>query len=183
MGIPFHVQPFFGTDQDALTYVLSVNQHRRDLSKSQRAAVAATLIPHLSAGIQAKRAERIRQALLQKGDGRILANLPGSSAIQPEAVTARAIAADIMGVSERYVADALRLQREAPDAFAEVRAGKKTLNAALTALAATSAAAKQAAKLRALQSRVNVLTKRAATDRAFFARLEDLVTAAEQDQP
>ena len=152
MGIPFHVQPFFGTDQDALTYVLSVNQHRRDLSKSQRAAVAAALLPHISEEVYARRMERRRQTLRRKQANGITANLQYNDGAPAGKGTAAGIAADIMGVSERYVADALRLQREAPDAFAQVRAGKKTLNAALTALAATSAAAKQAAKLRALQS-------------------------------
>ena len=66
----------------------------------------------------------------------------------------RAIAAHIMGVVDRYVGDALWLQREAPDVFAQVRAGKTTLTAALTGLTATSAAGKQAARRRVLHSRV-----------------------------
>ena len=87
------VQPFVGTDQDALTYVLSVNQHRRDLSKSQRAAVAATLILLLSVEIQARRAEKISHACRKRGGAEILTKVSGSPPGQVAGVTARAIAA------------------------------------------------------------------------------------------
>ena len=180
LGIPFQVQPFGGTDQDALTYVLSVNQHRRNLNKSQRGAVATDLMPLLSEGIQQRRAERISAARLAGTEGEIRAKLPGSESVQTEEVRARAIAASIMGVSDRYVGDAFRLQREDPAAFAQVRAGKMSLSAALKRLGtASGAAAKQAARVRGLRCRVNELIKRAATDPALLAKLEQAIATVE----
>ena len=62
-----------------------------------------------------------------------------------------------MGVGDRYVGDALRLQREDPAAFAQVRAGKTSLNAALTRLlTASGAAAKQAARARDCRARTHI---------------------------
>lgn len=81
--------------------------------------------------------------------------MPGSESVQTEEVRARAIAASIMGVSDRYVGDAFRLQREDPAAFAQVRAGKMSLSAALKRLGtASGAAAKPAVRLAAFRCRV-----------------------------
>ena len=106
--------------------------------------------------------------------------MPGSESVQTEEVRAPAIAASIMGVSDRYVGDALRLRREAPAAFAQVRAGKMSLSAALKRLGtASGAAAKQAARVRGLRCRVNELIKRAATDPALLAKLEQAIATVE----
>ena len=51
-----------GIDTDALTYVFSANQHRRELARSRRAAVAATLVLRISEQVAERRPERIRQA-------------------------------------------------------------------------------------------------------------------------
>ena len=120
---------------DALTYVLSVNQHRRELTKSQRAAVAATLIPMISEQVAKQRLEKVKQAWEAKREGGWLEEIPTNLEDDGERALSRTVAADLMGVSERYVSDAVRLQREAPTLFEKVRAGQLTVKAAIRRLA------------------------------------------------
>ena len=61
LGRMVPVFEFRGTEDEALQYVLSSNQHRRDLSPSQRAVVALTLIPEISEKVAAERIEKIRE--------------------------------------------------------------------------------------------------------------------------
>ena len=72
LGIPVRVRHFQGTTDEALLYVISANQHRRDLSKSQRAAVAMDLTPLMSDSINQKRIERLRETLAAKRAGECL---------------------------------------------------------------------------------------------------------------
>jgi len=44
-----------------------VNQHRRDLTKSQRAAVAATRLPLISEEVNRKRVEKLRGTFARSG--------------------------------------------------------------------------------------------------------------------
>ena len=79
LGIPLKVTQFVGTDQEALIRVLSVNQNRRDLTKSQRAAVAATLIPYLSEETNRARIDKLREVQRNRPEGgETLADLPKS---------------------------------------------------------------------------------------------------------
>ena len=142
--------------------------------------VAADLIPLLSIGVNQKRIERLRQTLRRTQAKEITALVQYTDGTPDGKVTAAGIAADIMGVSERYVADALRLQREDPKAFEEVRAGKLTLKAAIRQLTAAPADAEQAEKARELRNRVNVLIKRAALDAARLAELGQVVASLEE---
>jgi len=179
LGIPLLVREFTGTAAEALVYVLSVNQHRRDLSKSQRATIAATLIPHMSEEISQKRIEKLRESYRRRAAGQTLANLPKSIPPGSGPVSARAIAADIMGVADRYVGDAIRLQRDYPELFSQVRAGRKTLNAAITRLTVPPTDAALTDRLRALRARLNALMRRALDDPDLIQRLEKLVDVVE----
>ena len=96
--------PFKG--DDPLAFVLSVNLHRRHLSASQRAMIAAEL------------------SNLKNGQKTSSANLPSRPVTQPEAAAK-------LKVSERSVRDAKKLIEEKPDAVAAVKAGEKTIHAAL----------------------------------------------------
>jgi len=179
LGIPLLMRDFTGTIEEALVYVLSVNQHRRGLSKSQRAAVAATLIPHMSEEISQKRIEKLRESYRRRATGQTLANLPKSIPPGSEPVSARAIAADIMGVADRYVGDAIRLRRDDPELFSRVHAGSKTLNAAVTQLGAPPADAALTARLHALRARLNALMRQATGDPDLIQRLEEWIDAVE----
>jgi len=58
-----------------------------------------------------------RKAAGASVDAEILENFPGSGENKGEGVLARTLAADMLGVSERYVVDAFRLKNEAPELF------------------------------------------------------------------
>ncbi len=98
-----------------LAWIVSKNLHRRHLTTSQRAAVAVEMEPLFAD--EAKKRQGARTD--------IKANLPESSTGQ-----ARDKAAAAMQVSPRSVQDAKKLKKEDPKAFEQVKAGKKTINAA-----------------------------------------------------
>lgn len=96
--------PFKG--KDALAFVLSKNLHRRHLNASQRAIAAAEI------------------ANLKNGQKTSSANLPSTPVTQPDAAAK-------MHVSTRAVTAAKKLIDEKPEEVAAVKAGKKTVHAAL----------------------------------------------------
>ena len=174
LGIALKVEPFVGTDQTALVYVLSVNQHRREMSQSQRAGVAAKLLPLVSEDVLAKRVARITATQRQKHGGEIVALVPQSPPEGDGSLRSRAIVADIMGVSARYVGDALGLQRDAPELFEQVCLGRVTLKAALRQAHGTAGDG-LSPKARALRQRVTALLRDPARTRDFSARLAEVV--------
>ena len=112
LGIDFPVADFSGSRAEALAYVLSTNLHRRHLTESQRAAVAAKL------------------ANLERGRPTEEINPPIGG------ITAKA-AADMMSVGTRSVERARVVQEQgAPELMAAVESGQVTVAAAetLTAL-------------------------------------------------
>jgi len=158
----------------ARVYVFSVNQQRRELSTSQRAAIAAQILPFISAEVQAKRVARIAATQRQRQEGEIQSVLTGSPPGQPEGLTARAIAADIMGVADGYVAEAVRLQRDAPALFEQMRLGRISLQSALRRVQGTAADG-LSAEARALRQRVTALLHDPASTRDFSARLDEFL--------
>ena len=134
LGVPVTFSQFVGTEQQALTYVLSSNQHRRHLTASQRAVVANEAQPMVAVEVNAKRIEKIRQARLQQLAREFPSILTGSpdSALSP--TESRAIAADMMGVSSGYVSHARRIKEADPELYRGVRAGRVTIPAALRKL-------------------------------------------------
>jgi len=110
-----------GSEQQALIFVLSSNQHRRDMTPYQRAAVAVDFMSQISEGVNQKRIEKLRETLARKAEMEcsvILPNTPGES--EP-LIDARKIAARLMGVSGKYVSHAGRIKRASPELFEEVR--------------------------------------------------------------
>ncbi|WP_423207988.1 hypothetical protein E2974_12440 [Paracoccus yeei] len=107
LGLDFPVADFDGTDADARAYVLSTNLHRRHLTESQRAVVAAKLA-------DMKQGERT--------DLHPSANLPKVS---------QSDAADMMSVSERSVTTAKKvIEQGAPELVAAVEQGAVSVSAA-----------------------------------------------------
>ena len=94
-----------------MTYVLSKNLHRRHLTTSQRAAVAAETVPLL--------AEEAKKR--QGGKGRF-----GSVSIDTEPLPAksRAIAAKAVQVGEASVQRALDVKRADPKLFEQIKKGE-----------------------------------------------------------
>ena len=115
--------------------MVNVNRYRRGLTKSQCGAVAARLEPHISPGVEKRRIEKIKAAWAQKREGGCLPNLANNLNADPGGVvSARAIAAQIMGVSDRYVGDAMRVQRESPELFEKIWNRQMTICAAIREL-------------------------------------------------
>lgn len=105
------------------TFSLVKNTHRRHLTTSQRAMVAAAILPFF----EAEARENQRKA---GGDQKAKSDQTETST----PVHSHAKAAEEMHVSRASVHTAAKLADEAPDLAEEVKAGKKTLNAAKTEL-------------------------------------------------
>ena len=100
--------------------VVSLNVARRQLATGQLAACAVEALPPLEEEAKERRVE------IGKATGR--GNLK-VAAILPEPLTgeAREKAAELFGVSARYIQYAKRIKTEAPDIFAQLKAGWFTL--------------------------------------------------------
>lgn len=110
LGLEFPVAEFDGDAAEALAYVLSTNLHRRHLTESQRAAVAAKLANMSHGGVRGGQA----------------ANLP----LDPAPVS-QAQAAEMLNVSERSVRDAKKvLNQGAPELIQAVEQGEVSVSAA-----------------------------------------------------
>lgn len=111
---------------DALEFVRSMNEHRRHLDKSQRAACAV-----LWKGLESER----RKARARQAHGK---TAPGKTLTQKfeEASSGEAAqkAADAFGTNRQYVYDADKLKDKAPDLFEEVHKGNLTIGEAKTEL-------------------------------------------------
>jgi ParB-like nuclease family protein len=113
-----HYREFDG--DDPIAYVLSANVHRRHLTTGQRAMVAVAMLPELEARARGRQGVRTD----------LRAGSPGSQ----NGHRARDEAARLVGASPRSVGDAKRLATEAPELAAEVRAGARSLNDAMSQL-------------------------------------------------
>ena len=92
------------------------------------------LVPRVAEDVNRKRIEKIRQARLSEGDGQTLANSPRSGGELDGPISSRAIAADMMGVNDRYVGLAKWVREASPELFEEVRVGELTLSEAIRRL-------------------------------------------------
>ena len=100
-----------------VSFVVSVNQHRRHLTQSQKAAAAVGFLPLL------EQEAKERQSTSTGGNApQLMAKLPQAEG------TARQQAAKMMKVGARYVSDAKQIQESAPELFAEILKGEKSLS-------------------------------------------------------
>jgi len=94
-----------------VSFIVSLNLHRRHLTASQRAAIAVDILPAL----EAENPQGNRSDLT---GGNIATSITGKN---------RDAAAEMMGVGARYVQDAKRLSLDAPDLLEQVRIGAATI--------------------------------------------------------
>lgn len=100
------VDPVFDNYQgdDPLGYVLSLNLHRRHLTPSQRAALAAE-IANMESGARTDLEPRAKMPKVSQSE-----------------------AAEKLGVSRRYVKEAKKIQRESPEHFEQIKSGHKSIS-------------------------------------------------------
>jgi N6-adenosine-specific RNA methylase IME4 len=117
-----HLDPKMKTYEgnSPMGFVISMNLRRRHLTASQKAAIAVEALPFFEA--EAKKRMQIR-----KGDqpGATTAKMP-----ELDKGESREQASKAFGVSPRYISDAKAIKEQTPQAFAEMKSGKKTLTAA-----------------------------------------------------
>jgi ParB-like chromosome segregation protein Spo0J len=134
MGIAPRFQEWTG--QGSLTaFVVSLNLHRRNLSTSQRAAIAVEVKQQLEVETREKLKASGKKGNLIAGNRRPkeAGPLPNLVKAQPEDEPARdstAEAAKLSDVSKASVITAVAIKKADPELFEAVKAGTKTVNAA-----------------------------------------------------
>lgn len=124
VGVEPRFVDFDGGEGDALAYVVSLNLHRRHLSESQRAMVAARI---------ANLRDGQRKDLASRPDESAMADASGDGAPSPigEPSVTQAEAAEMLNVGKRSVERAREVQeRGVPALSAAVDAGEVSVSAA-----------------------------------------------------
>ena len=96
------------------SYVLSLNTKRRDLSPSQRAAIAVNFLPEIEK-------EAKKRMLAGKAD-------PSPKVGQGEKGKSSKKAAEQVGAGKTYVSDAKKIKTQAPEKFKQILSGEKTIS-------------------------------------------------------
>ncbi len=115
------------TPTSPVQYVMSENLHRRHLTTGQKAMVGLDALPLLEAEARERMAMGGRSAAPGRPSEKGVAELPQ---VLERAPLARDRAADLVGTSGRAVAQAKRVEQQAPDLAVAVRAGTLALDAA-----------------------------------------------------
>lgn len=124
LGEPVRARDYLGSEPAA--YVLSLNVKRRNLTPSQRAAIAVEFLPRLEDEARTRKAVAGASAAPGRPAER---SAPRSQSFN-EGHRAREEAGALVGVSGASVDRAKRVKREAPEAFEQVKAGKATVRTA-----------------------------------------------------
>lgn len=107
-------------------FAVSLNLKRRHLDSSQASAIAVEILPLLEKEAKERQKEHgntapgVAKTLTQKVE----------EVLSDNERTATAQAAALTGTNRQYVADAKNLKENAPDLFAQVKAGKKKMHKA-----------------------------------------------------
>jgi N6-adenosine-specific RNA methylase IME4 len=122
LGFTPVTRDFEGSELDAMQFVVRTND-RRDLSSSQRAAIAIDA-EELVAALKEEAAKRYAETV-----GRPRKESPEliPEIIPREQREARTQLAETFGTNARYVSDAAKIKAENPAAFAAIKAGEKTI--------------------------------------------------------
>ena len=115
LGIEPAIREWAG--QDPISFVVSLNLNRRHLTSGQRAVLALDI----QAALEEEARDRQRKGNYSNNDPHLRAILPedeGKNLKRP-----RQQAAEIVGSSARYVQDAKRIKRQAPELLEEVKEG------------------------------------------------------------
>ena len=169
VGIPVAVMDLIGSPDDALVYVLQSNQYHHDYSVSQRAAVAALLLPDIAERVAQGRLERVRAAWDAKRDEGCPVNLSDNLDGDSKLTESRMIVGEMMRVSPAYVSRALRIQREAPELFEQMHAGTLTLSEALRRLDG-EADSPERQQIKASRTKLNHILRRLDQHPTFLER-------------
>jgi ParB-like chromosome segregation protein Spo0J len=123
-GIEPRFEEFSGDREAAIGYVISKNLRRRELTASQKAAIALDFEKDFAD--LAKR--RQREAGGDKSQEALEALLP--QAPRGREKQSRDRAAEAMGVGSRYVSDAKKIEKASPETLEKVRRGEKSIGQA-----------------------------------------------------
>ena len=121
-----------------------------------------------------KRIEKLRTTLARKAESECSSLMSNTQEASAAKVSSRQIAADMMQVSEGYITMAQRVQREAPELFEEIFAGRITVTAAIRELDGVTDDPRTV-RAKAARSTVSKLLKADDENPAFLDRLEALL--------
>lgn len=111
-------------------FVISLNVHRRHLSKTQLSCVGVQSLVHYAAEAKERQKAAGAQNLANYNNGLVMEKIPelakGEDPPKP-APTAVELAGAAVGVNPRYVHDAKKISEVAPEKFKEMQAGNLTI--------------------------------------------------------
>jgi len=116
---------FKGNKKQALDLVWSENFHRRHLTSSQKAAVAVEMEGLVEILRKEAKERQVRKPVEKNSVVQRIAQQKSKQEI--EQAKTRTRLADKAGTNRQYIQDVQKIREEAPEAFEEIKEGKKTI--------------------------------------------------------